>query len=93
LDAWYLNHPAFQLNLGALLHRLGIPPGALNARMFAWGSRNFDIDYGDPFVVDSLNSLRGGLQIAGALTSSGLVTPDTTPTNSPGRGGGGGGNV
>jgi hypothetical protein len=95
LDNWYRNDVVFHFLLDTLLNHLGITAGALDARMDTWANRDFDIDYQDPIFVRYLNTLRVSLQAAGGLTSSGLVTPHTTPTNSPGRGAGagGGGNV
>ena len=61
--------------------------------MYAWGARNFDNDYQNRDYVNALNALRAILQTQNGLTSSGcFVTPDNSPSNLPGRGGGVGGN-
>lgn len=91
---WYQNHVVFRLILDGLLSHLNVPAGDdLGMRLHTWGSRDFDFDYQNRDYVTILNSLRNILEKEGGLTASGLVTPDTTPKNSPGRGGAGGGST
>jgi hypothetical protein len=80
-------HICFRIILDDLLNHLNIPAGDLGERLHQLGARYFGIEYKDWDFVDLLNGLHVILQATGALTASGLVTPDTeTPTNSPDRG-------
>jgi hypothetical protein len=90
LQYWHQINVALRLALDGLLNHLNIPAGDLSGRLHIWGSRDFDNDYQDPGYVSILDMLRFCLLKDGVLTVEGLVTPNTTPTNSPKRGGGGG---
>jgi hypothetical protein len=91
---WYENDLVFQAVLNGIFTRLDIAPGALGARLHAWGARNFATDYQDAFYARALTSFRkfllamGGLNAAGRLVTPGN-TPNNSPSNSPSRGGGG----
>lgn len=88
---WYQNNVTFRSLVDLILGHLNITEGDLGGKLHSWGSRNFQADYQDPDYVDFVTALRAYLEKKGGLTPQGLVTPDTTPSNSPGRRGGGGG--
>ena len=88
----------FQFVLDGIFNDLYIAQGTFQARLQAWGARDFVTDYAQTRqYVSALTEFRTWLQSKGGLTAAGgLVAPDNSPSNSPGRGGNdndGGGNA
>jgi hypothetical protein len=84
---WYDTNFSFRYQLDGLFLHLGIAGADLAGNLHVLRGRDLDALRQDATFNQLVILLRVVLVAVGGLTISGFVTPDTTPENSPSRGG------